>query len=212
MGFFLGFDPGGRTTEAFGWALLCGEELPLTVINSGTVYDAKGAFDIAISIFEGQEDQLTAVGIDAPLFWQPAGGRVVDQMVRNKITGHGSSGSTVNDINSLRGSCLIQGMMTAMLLRRIHSELPVTEAHPKALLWLLGVAGPERPLDTILISDLSIYMTSQKAAGEHERDAALGAVSAFAMVSKLDSWQDLYQNESNPITPLAPPPGYWMPL
>ena len=53
MGFFLGFDPGGRTTEAFGWALLCGEELPLTVINSSTVYDAKGAFDIAISIFEG---------------------------------------------------------------------------------------------------------------------------------------------------------------
>ena len=78
MGTFVGFDPGGA--GAFGWAVLVGEELALTLVHRGIADHARGAIDGAIAAI-GQR-QLTALGVDAPLFWQPTGDRRVDQMVR----------------------------------------------------------------------------------------------------------------------------------
>jgi hypothetical protein len=92
----------------------------------------------------------------------------------------------------------------------------ITESHPKALLWLLGKATPKHRPAEIALDELGeyVYVDENKIRGasEHERDAVLGAVAAFAMDSRLMGWQDLYPLESNTITPLDPPPAYWMPL
>jgi Protein of unknown function (DUF429) len=95
-------------------------------VRTGTVKDAKGALGVFIEIIKEDQDQLAAVGIDAPLFWQPEGGRAADRLVRHKITQYGSSSATVNDVNSMPGACLVQGMMTAMLLRRVRPDIPIT--------------------------------------------------------------------------------------
>jgi hypothetical protein len=62
------------------------------------------------------------------------------------------------------------------------------------------------------VSAIGEYVEGSKgqAATEHERDAVLGAVAAFAMESRLTGWRDLYALEHDSITPLNPPPAYWM--
>jgi predicted nuclease with RNAse H fold len=159
--------------------------------------------------------KINAVGIDAPLFWNSAGDRAADRTVRRAITRLGSSGGTVSSVNSLRGACLIQGILVAMMCQQKTAKaIPITEAHPKALLWLVGKATAEGRPDSIAMSDLNEYVdvSAIQETSAHERDAVLGAIAAFAMESRLVGWRDLYLLEPNPITPLNPPPGYWMPL
>jgi hypothetical protein len=135
--------------------------------------------------------------------------------VRSAITELGSPSGTVGAVNSLRGACLIQGILVAMMCQQEPDRrIPITESHPKALLWLVRKATPERRPADVVLSNLNEYVVGNNLQGarDDERDAALGAVAAFAMVSRLGGWRDPYALESNPITPLRPPPGYWMPL
>jgi predicted nuclease with RNAse H fold len=212
MGIYVGFDPGG--SGAFGWSVLSGEALPLRLVGHGIADHAQGVFEAAMSC---AGPKINAVGIDAPLFWNPAGDREADRVVRRAIRERGcsSASGTVNAVNALRGACVIQGVLIAMLCqRRYGTEMRITEAHPKALLWLTGKASSEcRTLD-ISLSDLSEYILGSRVEGanDHQRDAALGAVAAYYMLSRPMGWRDLYPLERNPITPLNPPPGYWMPL
>jgi len=184
--------------------------LPLAVLCTGIVQRAKGAADVVAELLDGLHDELSlvAAGIDAPLFWQAAGDRMVDQMVRSKISQCGASSSTVNNVNSMPGACVIQGMMAAMLLRKTYLNIALTESHPKALLSLLG-----KRRESTSLTDLPAYFTiaTPKAMSEDERDAALGALAAYAMSASLNGWQDLYPHEMDAITPLDPRPGYWMP-
>jgi hypothetical protein len=61
---------------------------------------------------------------------------------------------TVQQLNSPRGAVLVQGLVAAMLLReRVHG-LPITETHPKALLWLLGTASPARGHADVPLADV----------------------------------------------------------
>jgi hypothetical protein len=76
-----------KAGEAFGWALLSGEDLPLKIVKTGTVNDAKGAVSVFADLIQEDQDPLLSVGIDAPLFWQPEGGRAVDKRVRDRISG-----------------------------------------------------------------------------------------------------------------------------
>jgi len=46
-------------------------------------------------------------------------------------------------------------MMTAMPLRNIRADIPITEAHPKSLLRLIGIAHREQTPDKISLADLS---------------------------------------------------------
>ena len=209
MGIYVGFDPGG--IGAFGWAVLSGDVLPLKLKDRGVADHAQGAFRDSR---ECVRDQIDGVGIDAPLFWSPAGDRNADTSVRRAITKLGSSGGTVGHINSLRGACLIQGMLVALICRRELKQVPITESHPKALLWLLGKATENHRPDSVTLGDLGDYVSCGATGpiSDHERDAALGAVTSFAAVSKMDGWRDLYPFETNPVTPLNPPPGYWMPI
>jgi hypothetical protein len=206
---YAGFDPGGA--EAFGWAVVSGTKLPLVLVAHGIANHAQQAVRAAIEAV-GQ-NALTAIGIDAPLFWRPDGDRKSDQLVRNAIIQLGARGGTVNSVNSMRGTCLVQGMMVAMLLRVQESQLPIIEAHPKALLWLLRCAHVDNHPAGIALSSLQQWIVGNNLAGasDHERDAALGALSAFAMAQGMNGWQNLYPREPNPISPLHPPPGYWLP-
>jgi len=210
MGIYVGFDPGG--IGGFGWAVVSGEKFPLRLIGCGIADHAQGAFNAAMDC---AGSKVNAVGIDAPLFWSEAGDRSADRIVRKAITRLGAYGATVIPVNALRGACLIQGILVAMpYRRRLTDRALITESHPKALLWLLGKATPERHPRDLTLNDLNEYVVENgvQGASDHERDAALGAVGAFAAESRLPGWQNLYVLEPNPITPLDPPPGYWMPL
>jgi hypothetical protein len=115
-------------------------------------------------------------------------------MVRKAIMRLGCPGGTVNSVNSLHGACLIQGILVAMMCQQKAAKgIPITEAHPKALLWLVGKATSKRPTADIAMSDLGEYVVGSRVQGasDHERDAVLGAVTAFAMKSRLMGWQDI---------------------
>jgi hypothetical protein len=210
MCIYVGFDPGG--IGRFGWSVLSGNAFPLKLKGCGVADHAQGACRAAI---ECAGSQIEGVGVDAPLFWNPAGDRLVDQTVRLAIKRRGSHSATVGAVNSLQGACLIQGILVSILCQsELARTTPITESHPKALLWLLGLATKDRKPDALSFRDLHDYVFSDhpELVSEHERDAALGAVAAFAAHSKKDGWQDLYSQEINPVTPLNPAPGYWMPI
>jgi predicted nuclease with RNAse H fold len=210
---YLGFDPGGA--GAFGWCLAKGNENPpLTVVFRGIVNNAQEALEAAKKVKEG----VAAVGIDAPLFWRPDGDRVVDSELRQRIIELGGHGGTINPVNSLRGACLVQGIMTAMLLRRNWPELQLTESHPKAILWICNIVTRGVPAREIPLANLNQFFIGENlnGASDHERDAALCALSAWAMINKPKGWHDLYPKEkakeNGPISPLDPPLAYWMPI
>jgi hypothetical protein len=208
---YLGFDPGG--VGAFGWCLVQGSALPLTIVACGIEKHAEGATTAAQKAVQQIKAKVIAVGIDAPLFWRSDGDRQIDCVIRKQITARGGKSATVMAVNSLRGACLVQGVMAAMIVRLQCQDLPVTESHPKAILWLLGIAKADNPVKAITLNNLGQYFNERVAnASDHERDAALGALSAWAMINQPSGWQNLYLQEQNPISPLNPVPGYWMPI
>jgi hypothetical protein len=210
----LGFDPGGL--ERFGW---CVAEPTLhgkaKLRKWGVADDAAGAVEAALKATDDPA-HIVAAGIDSPLFWVPSGSRRADQTIRKalKRLAAESPGGTVQEVNSLRGACLAQAIMTTHLLRKSVPAIRITESHPKALLWLLKVASRHRhrPPTKVKMSHLRDVITCEsKGLSEHERDAALGAFAAWAMVSKRANWRDLFQDEDKPFVPV-PPVEYWMPI
>jgi len=139
---------------------------------------------------------LVCAGIDAPLFWSRTGARNADIVVRRAIreAGAPNAGGTVQDVNSLRGACLAQGMLAAIELRERFPGLPITEAHPKALRWLL----PD-------VRDIA-------ARSEHERDAMLASIAAWAVIHQPAGWTDLFSSEENTYSPIEMPLHYVMPI
>ena len=123
-----------------------------------------------------------------------------------------NASSTVQNVNSLRGACLAQGILATVLLRVGFPTIQVTESHPKALLWLLGIARPDRPSFGIGLSDLYSHICwTGGSSTVHERDAALGALAANAMVCNTAGWRDLFVEELSPYSPV-PPVAYYMPM
>jgi hypothetical protein len=108
------------------------------------------------------------------------GSRRVDYWLRST---YGIHPGTVQSVNSLRGAVVVQGIMLAMRLREQSPSLPITEAHPKALLVALGLADApwSRIADTFGLSGAQ--------PGEHERDALLSAVAARE--GERQNWRDL---------------------
>ena len=139
--------------------------------------------------------ELRAAGVDAPLFYSRSGARYADTLVRDAIRDAGAphSAGTVQHPNSLRGACLVQGLLAATELLDRFPCNPISESHPKALVWL--DEGAE----------------SLTAPSEHERDAVIATLSAWACVSQPDTWCDLRPLEPAPFRPLGGPVSYWMP-
>lgn len=193
MQIILGLDPGGAGN--FGWCIAqYTKVMPLIPLACGITDNASLAIRYALdAIPEGSV--LVSAGIDAPLFWSKSGARNADLTVRHAIKQAGAPhvSGTVQDINSLRGACLIQGMLAALELRERFPDLPITESHPKALRWLLP-------------SLLDI-----EARSEHERDAMLATVSAWAAFNRPTDWEDLFAHEEYAFTPISMPVLYMMP-
>jgi len=168
---WFGADPGGA--NAFGVALLRANGS----FESGVVSCADGAMKW---LYERAETILAA-GIDAPLWWSSGknGERNADLSVRGRLHEVGAKevGGTVQSPNSLRGAVLIQGVLLATALRRQWRELPITEAHPKALLkemWPQALKGASLWDEIARCYGLG----GAQLDSEHERDALLAAVAA----------------------------------
>ena len=208
----LGLDPGGQ--GRFGWCVADLSAGPRPVVRlAGTADHAAGAVsDIREHV--GDLAKIVAAGIDSPLFWVADGDRRVDKTIRNAMRRAGATDvhGTVQQVNSLRGACLAQGIMAAHLLRREAPSLRITESHPKALLWLLGIACRDRPPAEICIDDCSSVVGCHLSAlSEHQRDAALGAVAAAAMIRRIAGWRDLALDESEAFGQVSRVE-YWMPV
>lgn len=194
----FGFDPGGN--NSFGWATLhIGDDGVIVRLSTGVVSTAPAAFAEATQCEKIKPD---GIGIDAPLYWVLEGDRCADAHIRTRVVAAGGHSGNVNAVNSLRGACLVQGVLMAHL---ISSEWPsslITEAHPKALLKLNAESN----------SFVSKYL--RQGAEEHERDAALAAFAAWAAVTSCPKWSDLVKKESANI---FLPSGsklitYWFPI
>lgn len=179
----------------------------------GTSDHAAGAVEIAFN--KAQEcGPIEAAAIDSPLFWVSDGDRQADRTVRDAMrrVGAVNVGGTVQHVNSLRGACLAQGMMTAHILRESLPSIRITESHPKALLWLLKIATAQLPVVKITLNDLADFIHSDsRELCEHERDAAIGTVAAWAMLNQQSGWRNLFNDEKKPFAPVSPVE-YWMPI
>nr|WP_216907668.1 DUF429 domain-containing protein [Synechococcus sp. CCY 0621] len=191
---FVGFDPGGE--KAFGWAVVEATTDGLRFVAGDVVSGAPSAVAQSSALLRGAP---AAVGIDAPLFWVCEGDRSADAQVRRLVCEAGGQSGTVSHVNSLRGACLVQGVLVAQLSREQWPAAPLTEAHPKALLRvsaaaLAFVSAPEFP-----------------EVGEHIRDAALAAYAAHAFLTQAAGWHDLLLNERSPFFPGGTEVAYWFP-
>lgn len=91
MSLLIGFDPGGA--NAFGWAVVDGEALPLNVEAAGVVRGAAEAVAVT-SVIVGPR-VLSAAAIDAPLYLE-SNDRRSDVTVRAWIRRRGGHSATVN--------------------------------------------------------------------------------------------------------------------
>jgi hypothetical protein len=211
MDVVLGFDPGGERN--FGWAVCIDSADGLHVVDTGRADHAKGAIHCALkAIPKGKI--VAGAGIDAPMFWVFDGSREADRHIRAVIgrLGAPSPVGTVQHFNSLRGACVIQGLLVLKLLRQLYPNLPVTEAHPKALLWFMDIARKDFRPAMVKLNDIKeIDVTRADIRSEDERDAVLGAFTAQAMVRSKSGWEDLLKFERAPVLAEKPPISYWMP-
>lgn len=211
MKIFFGFDPGGK--KQFGWAICSPEGSRLQILQTGKADHAEEAFK-AVKVAIPYQADIIGAGIDSPLFWVADGGRNVDLLVRNAIKKLGAKtpSGTVQQLNSLRGGCLVQGPLIANLLAEHYPSISITESHPKALLYLLGIANKEVAPKSITVIDLKEHVhTANNSYSEHERDAILGAVTAWAPTKTQSHWKNLAIEEKGMLIPFNYKPSYWMP-
>ena len=213
MDFVLGFDPGGKGN--FGWSV-CGTDGDKLrrPAKTGLANDARDAIDqVERSIKKlsdglPKEPRVLAAGIDAPMFWSKTGGnRKVDEIVRKALTDKGfpgaNVGGTVQDVNSLQGACLVQGILLGKYLHEKYTTLEITEAHPKALRHLLKESGQSGKIIP-LMEGLGLVA--------HEQDATLAAFAAWSMHERSPGWRDIRSSEEGSVQPFDTPVSYWMPI
>ena len=206
---WFGADPGGA--NGFGVALLRADGS----FETGVVSCA----DAAMEWLPDRVETILAAAIDAPLWWSSgrSGERMADKFVRECL--HKASakdvGGTVQSANSLRGAVLIQGVLLATALRRQWRELPITEAHPKALLkaiWPQAAKG-----DSLWEKIARYYGLTGTPLGsdrEHERDAVLAALAAregYQRKWARDLARERSQSEQDPASLPWGPVSYWWP-
>lgn len=191
MAIVAGFDPGGK--KAVGWCVV-NDAQPIVVAH-GVENHARAAVEAAAAKTPAAP---VAVAIDAPLFWRPGGDRRVDQFVRRLVRRQGGNVRSVMNVNSLAGSCLVQGLLLATFARRTWPGVIVTESHPAAVRTCAPAAV------------IPAFAAGARPSA-HERDAAAASLSASAAAGPALGWTDLYAFESDRVSPLAPDPSYWFP-
>ncbi len=218
----LGFDPGGE--DNFGWCVAQNNpNTPLQLVEMGVADNAHDAFEGAKAIIAKVASlaDVKACGIDAPLHWVDNGDRQVDKHVRDRIPQRDLASGTVQAVNSLQGACLAQGILIARLIQNACPHVKITEAHPKAAMWLLGIATNIKrpPLIGPQDSDLQKWigppakLLAACASFDHKRDAAIGALTAWAMLNNALTWKNIASLETPPHRHdlISPKPEYWIP-
>ena len=212
MNIFLGFDPGGgggkRARKGkFGWSICREVDGQLQRVKAGLAKEAWDALDKVKSELEIYNRQgntrVLAAGIDAPLLWTRTGGREVDVILRQALKNSEfptrALGGTVQSINSLQGSVVVQGILLVRCLWAAGwDSLLITESHPRVL---------EHILPCTMVQCLTAGLNANR--GEnHKRDATLCAVSAWGAARQPANWQNLYLKEPDPINPFPFPVSY----
>lgn len=130
---------------------------------------------------------------------------MIDDLVRQALSdsGFSTSSGTVQHVNSLRGACLVQGVLLAKYLDETWN-LEITETHPKALYHLLAQSGSSKLL--------SMIEEFTRGLSDHRRDATLSAIAAWAMYRRLPGWRNLCEEEADLAQPFDTPVSYWMPI
>ena len=159
---WIGADPGGE--GKFGVAVLHSETNAVTVVTDS----ADGAVDFVRRTMKGPP---SGIGVDAPLWWSsgPTGIRHADRWIRER---HGLAPKNVQAVNSMWGAVLAQGMLFVARMREAFPGIPVTEAHPKAV--LAALSEEERRHHFGVYAQL---LTNEKAS-EDRRDAIIAALAA----------------------------------
>lgn len=198
---YLGFDPGGKGN--FGWVRLRVDHdwhEPI-LEDGGVVSGAEEALEVAIGDVEQVPD---AVGIDAPLFYARRGGRVADSFLRSRMKmlqhGRGSSRSVMS-INSLQGACVVEGLLLANFVRRLWSDVWITEAHPSVLKAVSRTAE---------MRCKQLYNGDNP--NPHIEDALLAAYTAWAGSTRAQGWgANLLELDDEPFEVVSHPLAYWFP-
>jgi predicted nuclease with RNAse H fold len=187
---WIGVDPGGK--DAFGFAIL----------------DEDGrfsthCFSCADEAIKQLGERPTGIGIDAPMWWSsgPSGDRLADQWIRRN---HQIGGGTVQAMNSLRGACLIQGILFAERVRQLFPTVPITETHPTAYLQAFGHTWPE------FCTSFSVNGTAENMHRQHALMSAVAAREGFEGRWTIDLSEDRYEYEQAPsLYWLAPMHYFW---
>jgi len=208
MDIFLGFDPGGAGRPEdkgnFGWSICREDSGKLQRVKTGLAKEAWDALNQVkgeLEIYNRQGSaRVLAAGIDAPLFWTKTAIREVDDFIKQK------SGIKPIPINSLYGAAAVQGPLLARHISDTWNSLPITESYPRVLERQLTRIGKHQ-----MVQRLTEGLNAKR--GEnHERDATLGAISAWAAIRQPANWQNLYLREPDPINPFDISVSYWMPI
>lgn len=194
MNTYIGIDPGG--IGAFGWCVIGTQARgELEVLASGTCSEVS---QVICSISQHTKDEPSSAGIDAPLYWVLGKERVSDRRIRRMVMQNGGRSATVGHVNSLRGACLVQGILSAVALRNRWPDISITETHPKALLAVWPA--------------ISEHVKSRQFATEHERDAFLGAYAAWYSTESRNEWVNWLKEEDDEVfLPSGFEVAYWFP-
>lgn len=214
---FLGFDPAGMGN--FGWSICREVDGVLERIVTGLANDALDATNAVRYVFENGflegHARVRAAGIDAPLTWSRRGDdrgfRQTDRALIHLLEPIGGPTNRVLSVNSLAGAVAVQGVLLVRHLSAVW-DLAITESHPKALEYLLENLGQHRAVHQMA---LALTANLNNAPGnDHERDATLSAVSAWAAIRRRTSpnWQNLYDGDDCLFNPSGIPVSYWMPI
>ena len=212
MNIFLGFDPGGggkpKEKGKFGWSICREVGGQLERVTTGLAKEAWDALSQVKNELERYNRQsnarVFAAGIDAPLFWTRTGKRTVDDFIKQE------SGIRPLPIASLYGAAAVQGPLLARHISDTWDSLPITESYPRVLEYLLVHTGKYQA-EHKMVKRLTEGLNATPGQN-HERDATLCAVSAWATIRQPANWQNLYLREPGPITPFDIPVSYWMPI
>ena len=232
---FLGFDPGGK--NAFGWSICKQTESGLEILNTGLATDALSAMNRVRSEIRTQYPtnnfRVRAAGIDAPLRWNNRGTRRADYTLRKALREtefpKERVSGTVQAVNSLQGSCVVQGTLLARHLNEDTDwDLEITESHPTAFHHLLKRIGPSQLVQSAfsLTAGFRTCALARKRDAKrcdtckpdsHRRDATLCVLAVWAAERKLSlrrgNWQNLYDYDQNDLMyPSQIPVSYWMPI
>lgn len=188
---WIGVDTGGKV--AFGFAILDDDG-----------HFSADCFSCASEAIKHLSERPTGIGIDAPMWWSsgPSGDRRADKWIRKQYQ---IRAGTVQSINSLRGACVVQAALFAERARQLFPSVPITEAHPKAVLLAFGY-----PTWSEFCSALGVNGTAKN---KHEQDAVVSAVAAregFQGRWPIDLGEKRYECEQDPSAYwLAPMHYFW---